>query len=78
MRKLGKILSGPESEHLGLGYNPAHSQRPCLGGHGRGLDRVWSRTLSRLSIEWGMKIVVSCSGVAVYKRVNFMKHGNGI
>ena len=53
---LAKILGGPESEHLGLGYNPAHSQRPCWGGHGRGLDRVRSQTLSRLS-KLCMKIV---------------------
>jgi len=45
-RKLGKILGGPESEHLG--YNPAHGQRPCLDGHGRGLDRGW---IDKLCLE---------------------------
>ena len=30
-------------------YNPTGSQRPYLGGHGRGLDWVRSQTVSRLS-----------------------------
>ena len=40
MRKLARVLGGPESEHLGLGYNPAHNQGPCWGANGRGLDWV--------------------------------------
>jgi len=44
---LAKILGGPKSEHLW--YNRVHSERPCGGGHGRGVDWVQSQTLSRLS-----------------------------
>ena len=62
---LAKLLRGPESEHLGMGYNPAYGQRQCWGG--QKVDsfsrvrvsmegdligfgiRIWSQTLSRLS-----------------------------
>ena len=54
---LAKLLGGPDSEHLGLGYNHAHSQRPCRGGHGRGVDWIRSQTLSRLSRVHGMKVI---------------------
>jgi len=65
---LTKIMGA--SEHLELGYNAAHSQRPCWGGYGRGLSWVRSKTLSRLSIEWGMKNVGT-------KKQNFLKYVKG-
>jgi len=49
---LAKILGGLDLEHLG--YNPAHSQRPCLGWEWEGTRSG----LDRQSAEWDMKNVV--------------------
>jgi len=55
---LAEILRGPESEHLGQGCTPAHSQRSCWGGQGRTVD--WARSQSDSvydSLELCMKTV---------------------
>jgi len=54
---LAKILGQPESEHLGLRYNRAHSRRPCWG---IGMGGKWIGFGVRFcpdSLEWRMKIV---------------------
>ena len=56
--KLAKLLGGSEVQ-IASGVQPSHSQRPCWGGHGRGLDWVRSQTvrLRQDSLEWGMKVI---------------------
>jgi len=68
-RVLGKISGGPESQHLGLGYNPVHSQRSCWGGHGR--DWIGFKVGLRLdSLEWAWRLLDT-------KRLDVLKYVNG-
>jgi len=52
-RKLGKNIGRAQVRASGtrVGLQPAHSQKPCWGGHRRGLDS--ESDYLYVSLEWG-------------------------
>ena len=50
-RKLGKNIERAQVRASGTRVQPAHSQKPCCGGHRRGLDS--ESDYLYVSLEWG-------------------------
>jgi len=48
-RKFCRTTGRARVRTFGTGLQPAHSLRPCWGGHEKGLDWVRRQTVSRLS-----------------------------